>query len=185
MDKNEQLEKHLVILEKLSNGINPIDDTPFPIDSPINNVEIARALFFALSQLKSSSKTPARKKYFCIDENKLANYEFLPDGAYLSQIIEKLNDLIDEDKMKKLSRKKMVNWLVDIGILSTVQLGDRKTKRHLPTEQGLTMGLEVVKLTDKFGNDFEAVKYPLSMQKFILDNLDSLYNWLATKKSKK
>ncbi len=181
MDKLEQLEKHINKLEKLANGINPIDDTILPLDSPINNVIVTRALFGVLEQLKSPYKSSAKRKYFYIEEDKLASYEFMPDGAYLSQIVEKLNNLIDENKVKRLSRIKMVNWLVDIGILTTVQTEGRKTKRHFPTEQGLSMGLEIVELTDKYGNPFNAVKYPLSMQQFIIDNLTSFYNWRMSK----
>ena len=44
------------------------------------------------------------------------------------------------------------------------------------------MGLKIVKLEDRYGNPFDAVKYPLSMQKFIIDNIDSLYNWIANRK---
>lgn len=177
MEQNEIKEKYLKILEKLANGINPIDNTALPDDSPINNIEISRALYFALTNIKYETKTPLKKKYFYIEEDKLANYEFLQDGAYLSQIIENLNKLIDETKVRKLSRTKMVKWLVYIGILTTIQSDGQKAKRHMPTEYGLSLGLEIVPLIDKYGNHFDAVKYPLSMQQFILDNLFSFYSW--------
>ncbi|MBR2870169.1 MAG: hypothetical protein IKB98_02145 [Clostridia bacterium] len=182
MEEKELLEKNLTILEKLANGINPIDDTLFPEDSPINNLEITRALYFALTKLKFANKTSSKKKSFYIEEDKLANFEFIQEGAYLSQIVEKLNQLIDDNKVRRLSRAKMVKWLVDIEILTTVQVNAKRAKRHMPTEQGLLMGLEVVQLVDKFGNPFDAVKYPISMQKFILDNLDGFYNWVANGK---
>ncbi len=180
MEQKEIIEKHLIILEELANGINPIDNTPFPEDSPINNVKISRALYFALTNLKNEIKTSSKKKYFHIEDENLTKYEFMQDGAYLSQIVENLNKLIDDNQVKKLSRNKMVKWLIDIGILTTIQIDGKKAKRHMPTEYGLSLGLEIVHLTDKFGNPFDAVKYPLSMQQFILDNLDSFYNW-ATK----
>ena len=184
MDKIEQLEQHITVLEKLANGINPIDDTLLPPDSLINNVKITRALFCVLEQLKANPKTNAKKKYFFIEEHKLETFEYMPDGAYLSQIVEKLNNLVDENKVKKLSRTKMVKWLIDLGILTTVQADGKRAKRHMPTEQGLNMGLEVVKLTDKYGNPFDAVKYPLSMQQFIIDNLSNFYNWRVNIKTK-
>ncbi len=182
MDKNEQFEKNLLILEKLANGINPIDDTPFPTDSPINNVDVTRAIFFALTQLKHPPKKTQKKKYFYIEEDALATFEFIPEGAYLTQLVEKLNSLIDVNRVKKLSRKKVIDWLIDLDILTTVQTEGKKSKRHMPTEKGLNMGLEVVRLLDRFGTPFDAVKYSLSMQKFIIDNIDGLYNWIANRR---
>lgn len=182
MEQHTLLEKTITILEKLANGVNPVDNTTLPIDNPINNVEITRALFFALTKLKSEPKSYSKKKHFYIEDDKLSNYEFVQNGAYLSQIVDNLNQLIDLDKMRKLSRTKMVKWLVDIGILTTIQTDDGKTKRHMPTKQGFNMGLEIVQLTDRFDTPFNAVKYPISMQKFILDNLDGFYNWVANRK---
>ena len=182
MEPNAILEKNLEIIEKLANGMNPVDDTMLPEDSPINNIDVTRALYFALTSLKTEKKKASRRKDFYIEEDKLANFEFVQDGAYLSQIVEKLNQLIDVNKVKMLSRSKMVRWLVNIGILTTVQTEGRKAKRHMPTEQGLNMGLKIVQLVDRFGTPFDAVKYPVSMQKFILDNLDGFYNWVVNNK---
>ena len=76
----------------------------------------------------------------------------------------------------------MIDWLIDLDILTTVQTEGKKSKRHMPTEKGLNMGLEVVRLLDRFGTPFDAVKYSLSMQKFIIDNIDGLYNWIANRR---
>lgn len=181
MDKNEIFEKHFLVLEKLANGINPIDDSTLPTDSLINNVEVARALYFALSQLKTPTKTSVKKKNFYIEPDRLAEFEFLPEGAFLGNLIANLNKLIDIDQVKPLSRRIMVEWLVNIGILTNAQIEDSMMKRHMPTEQGFGLGLEIVKLQTRYGNFFDAVKYPLSVQKFILDNIDSLFNWIENK----
>ena len=77
MVTNELVEKNMQILEKLANGINPIDDSILPADSIINNVEISRALFFALSELnsaKNSTSTKTAKKNFYVDPKLLENF---------------------------------------------------------------------------------------------------------------
>ena len=112
MDTNEQLEKTLIILEKLANGINPIDDTILSIDNPINNVEITRALFFATSQLKELSKPSKKRKIFYIVESQLSKFEYDENGAYLTQIVHRLNNLIDIKQARRLSRPKMIGWLI-------------------------------------------------------------------------
>ena len=180
MVTNELVEKNMQILEKLANGINPIDDSILPADSIINNVEISRALFFALSELnsaKNSTSTKTAKKNFYVDPKLLENFEFVEEGTYLTKIVEQLNTFVDTNTTRRLSRAKMVRWLIEIGILEAVHMPDAKQKRHMPTQAGLDMGLQIVELVDRFGYPFKAVKYPVSMQKFIIDNIEGLYGW--------
>jgi len=45
--------RHLEILQALAAGTDPITGEVFPADSPYNQPEIIRALFFAISQLEA------------------------------------------------------------------------------------------------------------------------------------
>lgn len=51
-DKN----RHLEILQALAAGTDPVTGEIFPADSPYNQPEIIRALFFALDELRASSR---------------------------------------------------------------------------------------------------------------------------------
>ncbi|HJU45857.1 MAG TPA: hypothetical protein VJ647_03690 [Chitinophagaceae bacterium] len=46
------LDKNLHILELLANGINPINNEPFPTDHPCQHPEVIRALFNVITMVK-------------------------------------------------------------------------------------------------------------------------------------
>ena len=45
--------RHLEILQALAAGTDPVNGEVFPADSPYNQPEIIRALFFAITQLEA------------------------------------------------------------------------------------------------------------------------------------
>jgi len=59
MDKQKALE----VIEALANGIDPTTGEVFSDDSPFQNVQVTRALFFALKELKETKakKGPANQ----------------------------------------------------------------------------------------------------------------------------
>ena len=52
MTELEKIERAKMYMDKLANGINPIDDTMAPDDDLINNVRLSRCFFFVSDVLR-------------------------------------------------------------------------------------------------------------------------------------
>ena len=52
MTELEKIERARMYIDKLANGINPIDDTVVPDGDIINNVRLSRCLFFVSDVLR-------------------------------------------------------------------------------------------------------------------------------------
>ena len=52
MTELEKIERAKMYMDKLANGINPIDDTVVPDDDLINNVRLSRCFFFVSDVLR-------------------------------------------------------------------------------------------------------------------------------------
>lgn len=50
-------DKAIKILQTLANGIDPVTGKVFPTESPYQNVEVVRALFYALDSIKNTTHT--------------------------------------------------------------------------------------------------------------------------------
>ena len=67
MTELEKIERAKMYMDKLANGINPIDDTMAPDDDLINNVRLSRCFFFVSDVLRQviengGTKTAVNKK---------------------------------------------------------------------------------------------------------------------------
>ncbi len=112
MTELEKIERGKMYMDKLANGINPIDDTMTPDDDLINNVRLSRCFFFASDVLRqiienggTKSAVNEKPKKFPIEipmekRNQFA-YSEVPIPA--SEIAKRINDLDDNDTMKKLT----------------------------------------------------------------------------------
>ena len=56
MTELEKMERAKMYMEKLANGINPIDDSPVPDGDTVNNVRISRCFFFVSDILEQVIK---------------------------------------------------------------------------------------------------------------------------------
>lgn len=75
MTELETLERARMYMEKLANGINPIDGVPAPDEDVINNVRLSRCFFYVadvLRQVIDNGGITLQKK---VEENR-----FLPAG---------------------------------------------------------------------------------------------------------
>lgn len=57
MTELEKIERAKMYMDKLANGINPIDDTMAPDDDLINNVRLSRCFFFVSDVLRQVMTT--------------------------------------------------------------------------------------------------------------------------------
>ena len=165
-------------LDKLANGINPLTGEQLPETDIVNQVRISRCLFYVSDVLRQVidrgglQKRKAKQTPFCLSVDQLQRFEFSASPVPISAITERLNVLIEDDDMKKISHRNITNWLENEGYLIQSRDSQGKLKRW-PTDQGRLLGIYT---EDRIGMHgvYTVVLYPQQAQQFILDSLSKI-----------
>lgn len=181
MTELEKIEYTKNFVDKLAEGINPIDGTPIAEGDLLNNVRISRCMYYVSDILRRvienggfEGKKPAKRGRapFALDSS--ARRELTPadEPLRISQVTSLINERVDPEKMKNLRSGVITRWLLGIGALEEVQLPSGKEAK-LPTPQGRGLGL----ITQEFRGEnsvYSVVLYKPEAQQFIFDNLDAI-----------
>lgn len=191
----EKMARAKMYIEKLANGINPLNGMEVSEYDIINNVRISRCLFYVadvLGQVINNNgiqkRSSSKKEVFALSSDQIANFEYFSEPVAVSVLVERINSLIDNNVMKKLKSTAITNWLVEIEMLEVLELSGGKT-RKLPTEKGKSMGITTEVRNGMYG-DYTVVLYNTKAQRFIMDNFDAVIaanevKSATTKKSQK
>lgn len=182
MTELEMIEQAKMYLDKIANGIDPLTDKPVSDDDLINNVRISRCLFFVSDVLrrvlenggigkKQQVKKPD-KQPFSLSTEKIASFELSSVGIGVGDLTNRINMLVDKERMKVLKANAITDWFVEIGYLERhYDSYGHEYKR--PTQSGAELGLKLD--TRNFeGRTYEVVTYGVEAQRFILDNLEAI-----------
>ena len=179
MTELETIARAKMYIDKLANGINPLDDTAVAENDIVNNVRISRCLFFVSDTLRRVLEnggvgvtSRVKKNKFKITAEELEKFEFSDRPIPVSEITKRINDIADTENSKKLSHNTITSWLSEIGMLKEmINTAGKKSKR--PTAEGAELGIFVKEVTSQNGT-FNVVFYNKSAQKFIVDNIPSV-----------
>ena len=169
-------------MEKLANGINPIDGSTIPDEDVVNNVRLSRCFFYVADVLRqvidnggvAPQKKP-KKEAFALTAEQRAAFEFSTAPIPISELSKRLNSLSQNENMATLGYAMIRDWLISLGMLEDALDGNgKKTKR--PTPQGESIGITLDARTGTNGAYFVVV-YNLAAQHFILDNLDAIIDF--------
>lgn len=177
-------------LDKLSEGINPLDGTRVNSDDIVNNERISRCFNYistVLEDVINNGGTVVKNFYisrtpFSVSYQQLENFEYSDTPISLSEIVKRINNLIDSENMVELKATAISEYLVEIGILKVVELSDGK-KYKAPTEFGYKIGITVENRTSLSGHSYDVNLYSKNAQQFIIDNLRGIIEKNNTKKS--
>ena len=172
-------------IDKLANGINPLDDTPIPDDDIANNVRLSRCFFYVSGILqkeidrerrKSPKENKPERLPFTITQEQLEDFGYSPNPLSATAVARKINWLVREDieqkKIEKLSYRKIAQWLLNIGMIEYREWEDGKIKRF-PTAEGEAIGL-VLADWDNYGRRTPVIYFTEEAQRFIIDNIDAV-----------
>lgn len=170
-------------IDKLANGINPIDGTEIKPDDVVNNVRLTRCFFYVSDILRQvienggTSRVRHKKKSFSVSEEQLEKFNYSDTPIAISEIARRISSLPEDENMKRISYRDITKWLVSIGMLNRIISEDGKTITS-PTDQGLGIGISI---EERFGKNgpYTVVLYNREAQSFILDNFEAV---LALKK---
>ena len=179
MTELETIARAKMYIDKLANGINPLNDTAVAENDVVNNVRISRCLFFVSDTLRRVienggvvAASRARKNKFKITAEELENFEFSDRPIPISEITRRINDVADTENSTKRSHTTITSWLTEIGMLNVmINTAGKKSKR--PTAEGAELGIFVEERMGQNGI-YHVVVYNKSAQKFIVDNIPSV-----------
>ena len=186
MTELEVMERAKNYIENLANGINPLDGSVVPDTDIVNNVRISRCLFYVSGVLEklianggniTAKKTP--KKNFFISFEDIQKFEFSDTPIPLSEVAKRINDIVNDDNMKKLAYKHIADWLVSIEMLYVEIKPDGKTVKKL-TESGRSLGVSTEIRTGMRG-EYETIVYNKKAQQFIVDNIEAIIAMMYNK----
>lgn len=187
MTELETLQHAKMYMEKLANGINPLDDTVIPDNEVVNQVRLSRCFFYVadvLRQVIENGGTKPQKKLkkrpFALPLEKRAMFEFSETAIPISEVAKRINMLIATENTATLSYRPIRDWLVSLGMLeNALDSNGKPTKR--PTLQGESMGITLEGRTGPNGPYF-VTAYQLPAQHFIMDNLDAIIEFEKVQK---
>ncbi len=176
MTELEKMERARMYLDKLICGINPLDNTPIAADDIVHNVRIARCLQYVSEVLRQNIEREKKrllpktsKLPFEISDEQLAGYALSETPLRITEITNRINSLIDKEKMSSLSPTTITTWLITEELLYVHTHPDGKTSRY-PTENGQRFGI-TTELRNGPNGDYTAVLYNSYAQRFILAHL--------------
>ena len=179
MTELEKIEYAKSFIDKLANGINPLDDTIIKEDDIVNNVRLSRCFFYVSDILRQVIENGGVNKKksgilcFELSTEKLAKFPYSNSPITISEIAKRLNSLINDESMRKISHRDLTNWLLSIGMLFEHSSLDGKTSKR-PTEQGSNIGISTEVRTGQIG-EYTVVVYNKEAQTFIVDNLEAIF----------
>lgn len=171
----EKLKSAKTWIEKLANGINPLNDELVKDDDLINNVHISRCLFYVaelLGEMKGGTAVERRsRKPFFLSAKDAANIPISVQNG-IANFVRFVNGYIPED-MKPLSAGQTIKWLRNEGLLQEVSKADGH-KTNLPTEKGNSIGITTEVQRNSEGIEYQRVVYSVDAQRFILNNIEAI-----------
>lgn len=168
-------------IDKLANGINPLDDSPIPDGDLFNNIRISRCMFYVSSILgkvieEGSNYLNKNKSNvvvdFTIGEKDLEKYHYSESPIPISTITKKINEEILWDTPNKIDYKTIQNWLIINNYLQIVVdiTGHNKT---VETKNGLLIGI-FSEIRENNGRTYKVILYNKDAQAFIIKSLNEI-----------
>ena len=190
MTELEKMQRAKMYIDKLANGINPLNDLPAAESDVINNIRISRCLFYVSDILRQviesngvQSKEKSTKKPFFLSVDSRKQFSFSATPISISEITKRINDLVNVDTYNKLKHTDITSWLIEINALEVCSTVDGKTVKK-PTEQGKALGISTEKRIGRNG-EYTVVLYNQEAQQFILDNMDTVIAIISDKSAGK
>ena len=189
MTEIEMLKRAKMYMDKLANGIDPIQDLEAPPEDIINNVRLSRCFFYVSDVLQrciqnggvdfSAAQKRAPKVPFTLSLEQRNQVSFSAESISVSVLVQRINSLIDQNHMTALKTTQITDWLVDAGFLAVIPTQEGRQVRRA-TQSGDAMGMHNEERNSIHG-PYTGVFYEEKAQRFLVDNLDSILSFSEEK----
>ena len=176
----KKLETAIVYLQRIAEGHNPINNMPADDDSVLNNPNVIRCMYFVRDVLEEVKKNGGQigrktkkieKMDFPVEAAKTFSYK---SDKPISVFTEQLNERLDENVYKKLTHRRITEWLLLKGYLKEEYSQDFDKMAKFPTEAGKQIGIYMEKRTGSMGREYHVVMYGKNAQEYIVQNLEKI-----------
>ena len=177
-------------IDKLANGINPIDNSTIKDEDVVNNVRLARCFFYVSDILRqiidNGGITPAsraeetktkknKKQPFYLTPEQAKQFEYSQVPVTASEIFKRIIAVGPQEGVKKFPKGNLTKWLLSLGLIeeTTLSFGQKMKK---PTSSGEEIGISMEERQGQYGI-YYVMLYNTDAQHFILDNIDAVLNF--------
>ena len=168
-------------MDKLSNGIDPITNIPFPSDTILNNKKLSiwfkntSSIIDELLSKNIHKKDYHRKNPFTITEEQKLNVIISDEPLSISAFVYRINNVVDNTNMRKLVATQITNWLLQQEYLKEIIQDDGKNIK-IATEKANEIGIINVSNKNTNGEVYSVNLYNKEAQNFILYRLNDIVN---------
>lgn len=184
MTEKEILQRAKMYMDKLARGINPLDDTEIPEGEVVNNIRLSRCFLYVSDVLenlidgkKGTGTKKMKKSAFSITREQIDRFVYSKAPLTVAEFAERINSLINQDEMKKISRRKIFEWLISINLIE--EKNDLNTNRTVksPTSLGIEIGISYEQKISQNGFSYNIIVLTEKAQHFVIDNIDGLIEY--------
>lgn len=178
MTELETMQRAKMYLDKLAQGIDPITNQEVSEDSVLNHVRLARCFFYVsdvLGQVIANGGVVGGKQRmqpFAVNSEQLSKVQISLEPVRVTQLADRIQAVVDNPNMKRLSTTVITNWLLEKGFLMK-QTDLNGKSRRVPTQSGLMIGMST-QIRQGLHGEYQAVFYNADAQQFVLDNLPAM-----------
>ena len=179
MTENEKILYAKLFIDKMANGINPLDDTPIPEGELLNHVRISRCLFYVSELLGKMAKSDGEKKKteekipFYATEEQIYRFDYTFHPITASEIIKRMNEAVGNPRMKSVPVQYVNQWLIEEGYLFNDSDVISGKPQKMPTQKGIGLGITATLKEGKMG-PYMSLQYSTQAQKFIVKNINAI-----------
>ena len=182
MTELDKLKRAKAYLEKLADGVNPLDNSLVPESELINNVRISRCFFYAADVLqqvidRGGIAAPVRaakpkKLPFHIPPDIERRFVYSDRAITASELAARISALSEEENRQPLPVSALHTWLGEIGMLEWRHDAAGHAIAR-PTATGRANGLSVITRKGEDGT-YQLVVYDAPAQELVVDNLEAV-----------
>ena len=177
MTEVEKIQRAKMYIDKLASGINPIDDTAVAPTDIVRNERIVNCFKYISEVLSkpigNTQSSPKEEKQFFLPLELRSSFEYSDTPIYGSEILRRINALVEYHECKKLQSRNFFSALIELGLLNEIAVAEGRTARR-PTDFGLSLGVILEPKTKPDGTNYVSVLYQKPAQQFIIDNIDAI-----------
>ncbi len=183
MNEIEKIEHAKCFIDKLANGINPVDDSVIPDGDVVNNVSLSRCFFYVsdilrrvidnggIAQAPQVKEKKSRKQAYFLLPEQAAQFEYSDAPITGSEILKRIAAVGPTEGVKKLPGRNLAKWLICLDLIEEVEIDGDRIRR--PTESGKEIGILLEERQGEYGS-YYVVLYNRDAQQFIVDNIEAL-----------
>ena len=187
MTELEILKRAKDYIESLAQGKNPLDGSSLPDSDIVNNVRIARCMFYVSGVLQKvidnsgevqrQALKRSQKDYFFLSAKEVNCLLPSEEPQTISQLTAYLNTFIDELTMRKLQAATVNRWLVTAGFLSEERDEYGQMQKRV-TDDGKEIGIRE-REREHDGRHYVTIIHTPQAQQFIFDNITAIAEFAA------